>query len=374
MKTDDIDPAEATGRPLRAWRARDAEQDQSWIIRMTAEEVAGFDAALDAARAGGKALLDMSAQDFPLTAAARGVLDRAMSLTQTGLGISLVKGFPVDRWTEADSRLAYWGMGLHMGLARPQNRASEVIADVRDEGGAYRAKNVRGYTTRAGLDFHMDSCDVVGLLCRRAARSGGASKVLSSMALRDEVAARRPDLIEVLQAPFYHSYQGSQDPSQPPYYQCPILSSDPLHFAMRTNRKNTDAVQLDFEDAPALSPRQVEALDLLDEIMSGADLVYSMQLEQGDMQLLNSYVTLHSRTDYEDHDDPDLKRHLLRLWLAIPSSPPLPAAWAEYYGDVRAGAVRGGLRGSAITPRFLAFEKRQADALGMPLTPWPLKS
>ena len=34
------------------------------------------------------------------------------------------------------------------------------------------------------------------------------------------------------------------------------------------------------------------------------------------MQLLNNGRILHSREAYEDHDDPALRRHLLRLWLA----------------------------------------------------------
>jgi hypothetical protein len=99
-------------------------------------------------------------------------------------------------------------------------------------------------------------------------------------------------------------------------------------------------------------------------------LCFTMELERGDMQLLNSYVTLHSRTPFEDFDEPDEKRHLLRLWLSIPSSQPLPAAWEAYFGDVRAGAVRGGVRGSAITADFVAYEQRQASTLGMPLKAW----
>jgi len=103
-------------------------------------------------------------------------------------------------------------------------------------------------------------------------------------------------------------------------------------------------------------------------------LCYSMELERGDLQLLNSYVTLHSRTPFEDFEQADDKRHLLRLWLSIPASQPLPAAFEEYFGDVRAGAVRGGVRGSAITPEFVAYEQRQAAVMGMPLKAWADKS
>ena len=356
------------------WYARDVRDDLSWVQRLSAEEVAGFDQALAHAKTQPKPLLAMEQKDFPLSPAARNALERAIASTQGRWGMCLVKGFPVDRWSEADCRLAYWGMGLYMGVGRTQNKASEIINDVRDAGGDYKVKGGRGYNTNAQLDFHQDSCDVVALLCRRTAKSGGTSKVISSMALREQVQARRPDLMAVLEADFHHSYQGTQDPSQAPFYRCPIFSRPGEVFTARTNRKNTVAAQRDFEEVPRLTPAQTEALDLLDELMPSEQLCYSMELEQGDLQLLNNYVTLHSRTHFEDHEQPDDKRHLFRLWLAVPQSQPLPPAFAEYFCDVRPGSVRGGVRGSAITEEFLAYERRQAQALGMRYQPWEARS
>jgi len=354
----------------RAWLAQDVARDHAWVIRMTDDEIRGFDLALAHVQSVDKPLLDMTQADFPLPDASRAVLARAIAATQDRWGMCLLKGFPVHRWSEAQTRLAYWGMGLYMGVARTQNRASEIINDVRDVGASYKIKGGRGYNTNAGLDFHQDSCDVVALLCRRAAKHGGTSLVISSIALRDAVQRLRPDLIAVLQQPWYHSYQGTQDPVQPPFYRCPILGDDPQYFCARTNRKNIEAAQRDFAQVPRLSTQQREVLDLMDRLMPSDALCYSMVLEPGDMQLLNNYVTLHSRTPFEDFDDPDQKRHLLRLWLAVPASQPLPVQWREYYGDVRAGSVRGGVRGSAITPAFLAYEARQAHALGMAWQPW----
>ena len=351
----------------RPWRAEDMERDTSWVQRLTEEEVAGFEQGLAYAKAAGKPWLEMTAEDFPLNAAAAAALARAFAATQGRWGLCLVKGFPVQRWSVDDARLAYWGIGLHVGVARTQNRASDVMTDVRDVGASYKTKNGRGYNTSAALDFHADSCDVVALLCLRPAKSGGQSKITSTMAVCEEIARRRPELLEVLRQPFHHSYQGTQAPGQPPFYSCPILGSDPGHFALRANRKNTVAAQRDFPEVPRLTARQGEALDLLDELLADPRYCYSMWLEQGDMQLLNNYVILHSRTQFEDFDEPEKKRHLLRLWLAIPGSQPLPPEWEEYFGDVRPGAVRGGVRGSGITQAFLDYERRQARAMNMPM-------
>ena len=361
------------GTGPKAWKTEDVQRDNSWILHLTPSEVEGFRQALAYAKANPKDLLDMTQADFPLPGYSKQALERAIATTQDRWGMCLVKGFPVDEWTEADMRVAYWGMGLYMGVGRTQNRASEVINDVRDAGGSYKVKGGRGYNTNAGLDFHQDSADVVGLLCRRTAKSGGTSKVMSSIALRERVTELRPDLIPVLESNiWFHSYQNAQDPSQPPYYRCPLMGTSGGVFCARTNRKNIVAAQRDFPEAevPRLTALQEEALDLLDTIMPSEEYCYSMELERGDMQLLNSFVTLHSRTPFEDYETPDEKRHLMRLWLSIPCSQPLPAEWAEYWGDVRPGAVRGGVRGSAITETFLRYERRQAEAMGMSLTPF----
>ena len=130
------------------------------------------------------------------------------------------------------------------------------------------------------------------------------------------------------------------------------------------------AAQRDFPEVPRLTNSQNELLDLLDVLLPDPRFCYSMQLDRGDLQLLNNYVVTHSRTNFEDHDDPKLKRHLLRLWLSLPQGQRLPPLWKEYFGDIEAGSVRGGVRGSNITDEFLSYEARQAKRLGMTLLPF----
>ena len=56
-----------------------------------------------------------------------------------------------------------------------------------------------------------------------------------------------------------------------------------------------------------------------------------MEFERGDVQLLNNHVIVHSRTDFVDHDDVRLKRHLLRLWINLPNGRPLAPDFADRY-------------------------------------------
>lgn len=92
-----------------------------------------------------------------------------------------------------------------------------------------------------------------------------------------------------------------------------------------------------------------------------------MYLEPGDMQVLNNHVTLHSRTEFVDHDQPALKRCLFRLWLAPPDWPELPESWRPAYRAIEAGTVRDGIKGHVYDKARHAYEQRQAEAVGMQL-------
>lgn len=350
----------------RAWRSADMRADSSWRLALDVPGQDGLRRAVDHARRVGKPVLEMTADDFPLDAAAAVAIRRAFAAAQGRWGVCLLQGLPVRRWTEDETRLALWGIGLHAGVARPQNAASEVMNDVRDAGGAYRVTNGRGYNTNARLDFHIDFCDIVALLCRRTAKTGGTSLLSSSLAVIDEIRATRPDLAPALSEPIPFSWQGTQAPGDAPTYLSPMAGEKDGAVAFRTNRKNIVAAQRDFPDAPRLADRQILLVDLVDRLLADERFCYAMRLDEGDLQLVNNYVIVHSRTEFEDHDEPDERRHLLRLWLAVPDAQPLPDAWLDAFKDTRAGSVRGGVRGSRITPAFLRYEARQAARFGMP--------
>jgi len=94
--------------------------------------------------------------------------------------------------------------------------------------------------------------------------------------------------------------------------------------------------------------------------------MFTMWLEPGDLQLPNNHVMLHSRTRFEDGDDPDRQRLLYRIWIAPPNSVRLPQSWADFFGTTEPGTVRGGIRGHQHDETCKEFERRQAKSLGMP--------
>lgn len=348
-----------------SWNAAALERTDAWFHRLGAEAIADFEQAMRAAVASEKALFDFDVDDFPLADAGRAALDAVHDATQNGLGVMVLRGFPVAKYAPAHLRILFWGLGLHMGVPRPQGKQSQFMSDVTDAGGVYRSATGRGYNTNSKLDFHADNADVVGLMCVNAAKSGGESMIASSVFAHNVMLDERPDLVALLYEPFVFSRQGEEAPEEAPWYESPVFSVTDGCFACRHVRNHINGAQVKFPELPRLTPAQQEALDLFDAILARPDVRFSMQLEPGDMQFLNNHTMLHSRTSYEDWPEPERRRLLYRLWLAIPDAQPLAAGLLPTYKDVSNRAVRGGFRGVNITPATRAFEARIAAHHGM---------
>ncbi len=95
------------------------------------------------------------------------------------------------------------------------------------------------------------------------------------------------------------------------------------------------------DGVPKLTAAQSEAIDLLLEIAK--DLAFEMTLEPGDIQFLNSHVTYHGRSPFEDDEEAGRARLLMRLWLSVPNNRPLPLDHEVLWRNVEAGVVRGGI-------------------------------
>ena len=322
------------------WRAADMAARKDWIHCFSADEVAELRSALAAAKAQGKTLETLTREDFPLPTVGK-VLAHAREYLENGPGLFQLRGFPATEHDKADLRLIYWGIGKHMGTAVSQSSNGDILGDVRDMGVDINSPKGRGYTSAQKLTYHTDSCDVVGLFVLRTARSGGLSMIASSVAIHNEIARIRPDLLEVLYQPFPFSWQGQEEPGTQRWYWQPIFNLHQGKFSCRYVRTHVISTQR-FEDAPRLTPQQEEAIALLDSLAASDTFHFSFMFQPGDIQFLNNHVCLHSRTAFDDHDEPDKKRHLLRMWLSVPNSRALSPAMSTIYRDQSAGAVRGG--------------------------------
>jgi hypothetical protein len=285
-----------------------------WIYELSDAEKAELDSAIRAHQGTVGSLTEVAASEYPLPVLGPGIAAWMREL-DAGRGFILVRGFPASDYAEEGAAFVYWLIGLHMGKPVPQNRKGEVLDHVRDDGADPKQPGIRLYRTRAKLDFHTDGADIIGLLCLRRAKSGGLSRIASSVSVFNEVMRCRPDLVPLLFQGFYWDREADAGPGEPPYFSFPIcryengrLGTLYIGWYIRNAQR--------FPAVPRLTAAQSELLDLIDSVANDPEFYLDMDFEPGDMQFLKNAVILHARTEYEDWPEPDKKRHLLRLWLA----------------------------------------------------------
>ena len=322
------------------WRGPQLAVATDWIHVLTPGEITEIDQALRFARSRGRTVPDLTRADFPLPTVP-GVLAHAIDQVENGRGLHLLRGFPAERYNKDDLRLVYWGLGLHMGTAVSQSSTGDLLGDVRNLNVELYSAKGRGYTSNEKLSYHTDFCDVVCLFVLRIAQSGGLSIVGSSIAIHNEIARQRPDLLDVLYQPYYYSWQGQEVPGEAPYYKMPIFSEHAGKFACIYVRSHILSAQR-FPEVPRLTAQQLEAIDLYDALAASEAFSFSTLFLPGDLQIINNYALFHSRTAFEDHPESERRRHLLRLWLAVANSRALSPGLSPIFGSGRPGVVRGG--------------------------------
>jgi len=230
-----------------------------------------------------------------------------------GRGFVLVRGVPVGDGDDLAGAML-WLLGVLLGVPIRQNAAGDLLGHVTDTGAARDDPMVRKYQTSDRIRFHVDLGDVVGLLCLSPGRRGGASRIASSLAIGDEIARRRPDLLAVLEEPFPLDRRNEQGPGEPSFVMLPICTLGPFGRHVFFHADYFGSVER-LAEAPRLSTPQREVLELFEALAESPEFHLDMDLRPGDVQLIANRSIVHARTAYTD--DPAAPRHLLRLWLNL---------------------------------------------------------
>ena len=296
-----------------AWRGQDLSAS-TWLEVLDAAAIAELDAALDHVETLGRPTAALVRDDFPLPTLVRRFDDWRRTI-EHGRGFVVLRGIPVQRWSQARCERFFWCFGLHLGIPGAQNPQGDLLGHVQDTGAAMDG-SVRQYRTREAIRFHCDLADVVGLLCLQAAERGGRSCIASSVHAYNEVLARRPDLVDRMYEPFRMDTKGEGG--------VPYISLEPCRHTegvLRTfwHSEYFRSVER-YPWARRLDATEHALLDLYDEILDEPGCMLEMDLQPGDIQLLSNHVIVHGRSAFEDGGRP---RHLLRLWLSLPHPPAL---------------------------------------------------
>ncbi|MEM6985821.1 MAG: TauD/TfdA family dioxygenase [Pseudomonadota bacterium] len=304
-----IQTTELTGASV--WDSAGVQADDSWIRHLSADDIAEIDHALSHQQASGKCYPAFGRDDFPLPTL-RQQLDHVSDALEHGRGFVLLRGLPVERYSDDEVNSIYYGLGLNLGQPVGQNPQGDLIGQVMNVGDPHD-KNTRVYQTNRYLPYHTDPSDVVGLLCIRKAKSGGLSSLVSVHAVYNELLRSHPEYLGLFYKQWYYAHLGEDLPSPTALF---ALHEGKLNF-----RYLRQYIELGHElRHQPLSRVEIAALDTLDSIIQRPELRVGMMLEPGDIQLANNHLVLHSRSHFEDHEDLSRRRKLLRLWLKMPNA------------------------------------------------------
>jgi hypothetical protein len=327
-------------RDASAWYGSELVTRTDWIERFSEAEIGEVERVVHEIEKSSVDVANLNTRDAPLPSLGPR-LQRLLDEVLNGRGFVLIKGLPVERWSKREAAIAFLIIGVHLGPPRMQNAEGHLLGHVRDMGRSSTDPNTRIYQTSERQTHHTDSCDVVGLLCLRAARSGGLSNLVSSTTIFNEMRRRRPDLLRVLLDPIETDRRGEVPEGSKPYFTIPVFNYYEGLVSAKYQRQYIESARR-FPGVAPLTSQQVEALDLLDELANDSRLNLLMELEPGDIQLVHNHTILHDRTAFEDFPEPERKRHLLRLWLAPFGARRLPEVYSERFGSIRQGD-RGGV-------------------------------
>ncbi len=299
----------------RAW-TRESVGARDWTVAMPPAARAEIATLVDRLRREPLPILMLRPEDFELSAS-RAMMARVKSILDDGIGVALVDRLPVETMSQEEATAAYWVLGQFIAMPVAQKWDGTMIYDVRDTGRAFEY-GVRASWTSVELDFHTDNPfavappDYVGLLCLQPAREGGVSRFASLYTVHNEMLRRHPRLLARLYRPFYYDRQAEHAPGGPRVSWAPAFRWDGARLRARLSvtlvRKGYALMgaELDAEGA--------EALDALGEVMADPSLWIEFTIQRGQLQYLNNWEFCHFRSEFKDHADLALKRHLIRLW------------------------------------------------------------
>tara|TARA_B110000263_G_C15241491_1_gene479579 strand:+ start:210 stop:1151 length:942 start_codon:yes stop_codon:yes gene_type:complete len=200
-----------------------------------------------------------------------------------------------------------------------QNKQGEQTVEVKDLGKTLSTGG-RYHHTKEGGSYHTDGChifenppDYVGLLCLNPAKNGGVSKFISAYTIHNKLQEDK-NLLRILYEKFYMDKRNENQADEIPTQFVPI-------FTYNNGKLNCRCCQRELIDSghekmnKPLTEYQKNALDNLDELLANENLAVSYLLKKGDMMYSNNKWLIHDRTDFEDSDDENLKRALLRTWI-----------------------------------------------------------
>lgn len=240
-------------------------------------------------------------------------LSAVLDQVQNGTGVVLLRGLPIDGLQVEEIERIFWILGTHMGPALSQYSFGDTLVRVQEEKPKAGDQSSRGSKASQELAMHTDFCEVMGLMCVRAAPVGGESHLCSILAVHNEIWQTRPDVLPILYRgfPFHRRGEqpGDQDPVTP--YPVPVLANVDGYISTMFLRGHALAGLAELGREPTAG--ELEALNVFRDVALRQKV--SFRMAPGEALVINNYAVLHSRSEYCNAPEPAPQRLMLRLWL-----------------------------------------------------------
>ena len=294
------------------WRADELEHSDEWVYRFTEADLDELERG--AASVAGRDVHDLTPDAFPLPGLAPRIKEFIDEL-DTGRGFVVLRGLPIGpRFDRAAAAAVFWAICARIGRLVPTTKDGSLLNHVYDRGPG-QDPNARAYTTNIGGHIHTDGVEIVGLMCLRPAASGGESIIASSMTVFNTLLEEHPEWLPVLFKRMACDWKTEEPPGSPGWYPQSLYCyvDGWLSATLKTGFQRSAQR---FDGVVPLTGAELACFEYLESIPERPGVTLHMALEPGDIQLVNNYVTLHSRTAYEDDPaKPDERRHMLRYWI-----------------------------------------------------------
>ena len=310
-----------------AWKASDFNGKKSVSEKLQPDHIAAFDAALQSVRERKIDLEEITREDFPLSSIQDSV-DRWVFEIQGGRGLLVLTDFPVEKYNKEECAIMYFGLGCHFGKAQSQSLMGDKLGHVVNVGG--KDTRERAYRNSVELALHTDASDIVAMMCLVKAMQGGMSGYCSGPAVYNHFIEHYPDLLKTLRDGFQYHLFGEQKPGKSPVtlHKIPVFSESEGYLSVSYLRSY---IELAFDElGRERTDLEQRALDTFDKVAHSPDFRLDYMMEPGDICFFNNYTVLHTRSEFFDHEEPALKRHLLRLWLRAWQPRPLAQNISTY--------------------------------------------
>ncbi len=254
--------------------------------------------------------------DLPACAAA---MQRVRAQVCDGIGFAIIDRLPVERLSKRTAVALYWLLMSLVGRPVAQKWDGTLLYDVLDTGKkASPGTGVRSSKTNGHQGYHTDNAfnlapDCAALLCLQTAKSGGVSGLVSLETVYNLLLDEYGELVPRLYEPVYWDRQMEHAPDDTRVSVQPVFESDGERVLANYSPWLVLA-GYSLRDEPRDAHTRA-ALDALIEVPERDALGKSFVFERGQIQIVNNRRVGHRRTAFEDWEEPERRRHLVRIWL-----------------------------------------------------------